>query len=128
MSKNKGLTDVEKLYLKRQRNWDGKGGFDISENDEMESRERYRQWKRKKNAEENEIINFKNPPPENCSRCMKNLIQSYLWASYGVPVCDDCRLEYEGDYKFITKTDAKQIYLLKDADLELRKPALREPS
>uniref|UniRef100_A0A0K0FNW1 DNA repair protein complementing XP-A cells (inferred by orthology to a human protein) n=1 Tax=Strongyloides venezuelensis TaxID=75913 RepID=A0A0K0FNW1_STRVS len=125
MGKNKGLTDVEKFYLKRQRNWDDAGGFDVSENNEMESREQSRRLKRKRNVEENEIINSKNPPPEHCNRCKKDLILSYLWTSYGVAICDDCKVEHEGDYKCITKTDAKQIYLLKDVDLELRKPPLR---
>uniref|UniRef100_A0A0N5A4W0 XPA_C domain-containing protein n=1 Tax=Parastrongyloides trichosuri TaxID=131310 RepID=A0A0N5A4W0_PARTI len=125
MNKRSDISDVEKYYLKRQKNYKGAGGFDVSENDELESREKYKRYKRRKVADESQRINSSTVPPDNCDRCKRELIESYLWLSYGEAICDRCREENEGDYKYITKTDAKQIYLLKDADLELRKPSLR---
>lgn len=63
-------------------------------------------------------------PPDNCADCRKPLLNSYLWDKFNHPVCDTCRDE-KGDHKLISRTDAKNQYLLKDCDLDFRKPVLR---
>lgn len=59
-----------------------------------------------------------------CEECHQDFLRSYLYRTFGVTVCDDCR-EPKGTHELITRTDAKTKYLLKDCDLDLRKPTLR---
>lgn len=59
-----------------------------------------------------------------CEECHMDFLRSYLYRNFGVDVCDDCRDPKE-THELITRTDAKTKYLLKDCDLDLRKPPLR---
>lgn len=59
-----------------------------------------------------------------CEECHNDFLRSYLYKNFSVNVCDDCR-EPKGVHELITRTDAKTKYLLKDCDLDLRKPPLR---
>lgn len=59
-----------------------------------------------------------------CDDCQKPFMDSYLSNSFDLCVCDSCR-DTEEKHKLISKTEAKQTYLLKDCDLDKREPPLR---
>lgn len=59
-----------------------------------------------------------------CEECGKEFMDSYLMNHFDLSTCDSCR-DADDKHKLITKTEAKQEYLLKDCDLEKREPALR---
>lgn len=54
-----------------------------------------------------------------CGECRKQFAESYLWCNFDLSVCDACR-DPNGRHSFITKTEAKQRFLLKDCDFEER--------
>ncbi|KAM9399153.1 LOW QUALITY PROTEIN: DNA repair protein complementing XP-A cells homolog [Salvelinus alpinus] len=49
---------------------------------------------------------------------------SYLSNGFRLAVCDNCR-DDEVKHKLISRTEAQQLYLLKDCDLDQREPVLR---
>ncbi|XP_063934050.1 DNA repair protein complementing XP-A cells homolog [Zophobas morio] len=56
-----------------------------------------------------------------CQNCQGSFGSSFLFNSFEVPVCNDCRKidkEQENYYSFITKTQAKEEYLLTENDLQ----------
>ncbi|XP_024115101.1 DNA repair protein complementing XP-A cells [Oryzias melastigma] len=59
-----------------------------------------------------------------CEDCQKPFMDSVLSNSFDLSVCDKCR-DAEGKHKLISRTEAKQRYLLKDCDLDQREPPLR---
>ncbi|XP_028661767.1 DNA repair protein complementing XP-A cells [Erpetoichthys calabaricus] len=59
-----------------------------------------------------------------CEECDKPFMESYLSNSFDVHVCDNCR-DTDGKHALITRTEAKQTYLLKDCDLDKREPVLK---
>lgn len=86
--------------------------------------------KEKKNLEEKVdvgITGFEedwNPEPIICKECDKEFLTSYLSTNFNYNACDGCRDE-EDKHSLITKTDAKNEYLLKDCDFDLREPPLK---
>ncbi|KAH0952188.1 hypothetical protein HN011_000263 [Eciton burchellii] len=93
---------------------DSGGGFLIEENDELE------QQMLKIRAEPDPIIGKFNE----CEECKQKFGNSYLLQTFDLAICDKCR-DKEGKHSLITKTEAKQEYLLKDCDLDKREPALK---
>ncbi|XP_076869646.1 DNA repair protein complementing XP-A cells [Brachyhypopomus gauderio] len=59
-----------------------------------------------------------------CEECSKPFMDSYLSKSFDLSVCDKCR-DNEVKHRLISRTEAKQLFLLKDCDLDRREPALR---
>ncbi|KAM4604360.1 DNA repair protein complementing XP-A cells [Polymixia lowei] len=59
-----------------------------------------------------------------CDDCSKPFMDSYLSNSFNLSVCDKCR-DNEEKHKLISRTEAKQRYLLKDCDLDRREPPLK---
>ncbi|XP_024255209.1 DNA repair protein complementing XP-A cells homolog [Oncorhynchus tshawytscha] len=59
-----------------------------------------------------------------CDDCNKSFMDSYLSNGFDLAVCDNCR-DYEVKHKLVSRTEAKQLYLLKDCDLDQREPVLR---
>uniref|UniRef100_UPI00398F464A DNA repair protein complementing XP-A cells n=1 Tax=Pristiophorus japonicus TaxID=55135 RepID=UPI00398F464A len=59
-----------------------------------------------------------------CEECGKEFMDSFLSSHFDLPVCDTCR-DNEEKHKLITRTDAKQEFLLKDCDLDMREPVLK---
>ncbi|XP_063075489.1 DNA repair protein complementing XP-A cells [Engraulis encrasicolus] len=59
-----------------------------------------------------------------CEECSKPFMDSYLSNSFDLAVCDNCR-DNDVKHKLITRTEAKNNYLLKDVDLDKREPPLR---
>eukprot|EP00039_Didymoeca_costata_P012970 m.190051 g.190051 ORF g.190051 m.190051 type:complete len:205 (-) comp15637_c2_seq7:81-695(-) len=58
------------------------------------------------------------PNKPNCEECKKDFDRSTLLKNFGVCVCNQCRdLHYELKYSYITKTEAKEEYLLKEHHL-----------
>uniref|UniRef100_A0A8D0GTT1 XPA, DNA damage recognition and repair factor n=1 Tax=Sphenodon punctatus TaxID=8508 RepID=A0A8D0GTT1_SPHPU len=59
-----------------------------------------------------------------CDECGKEFMDSYLMHHFDLATCDNCR-DVEEKHKLITRTEAKQDYLLKDCDLDKREPVLK---
>ncbi|CAG5928868.1 DNA repair protein complementing XP-A cells [Menidia menidia] len=59
-----------------------------------------------------------------CDECQKPFMDSFLSNSFDLSVCDKCR-DNEEKHKLITRTEAKNQYLLKDCDFDKREPPLR---
>lgn len=59
-----------------------------------------------------------------CLDCGRALAHSYLLDAFDHPVCDDCR-DDEDAHALLTRTEAKERYLLRDCDLDAREPPLR---
>jgi len=59
-----------------------------------------------------------------CIECKKDFSESFLYKNFDYHVCDACR-DTEEKHGYITRTDAKNDYLLKDVDLDKREPLLR---
>ncbi|XP_063313371.1 DNA repair protein complementing XP-A cells [Pelobates fuscus] len=60
----------------------------------------------------------------NCEECAKEFMDSYLSNNFDLSVCDNCR-DSEEKHKLVTRTEAKQEYLLKDCDIDKREPVLK---
>ncbi|ROT67242.1 putative DNA repair protein [Penaeus vannamei] len=59
-----------------------------------------------------------------CLECDHPFNNSFLFHNFDHRVCDQCR-DNDDKHALITKTDAKNEYLLKDVDLEKREPPLK---
>lgn len=79
-------------------------------------------------GEQGEIVKDLGPilPPDCpvCEECQQEFSDSSLFQSFDHPVCDGCR-DNEDKHSLITRTDAKNEYLLKDCDLDKREPPLK---
>ncbi|KPM03447.1 alpha-1D adrenergic receptor-like [Sarcoptes scabiei] len=68
---------------------------------------------------------IKNDTKENvCDECEDNFSNSFLLSNFGEKICDFCK-DLKTKHCLITKTEAKQEYLLSDVDLSKREPPLR---
>jgi len=88
---------------------DSGGGFFIEEEEESEANVRL--------TEE--------PPPvlppdqPTCEECKKDFAESYLFKMFNYAVCDECKdMGKDGKHELITKTEAKNQFLLRDTDFE----------
>nr|CAH0100869.1 unnamed protein product [Daphnia galeata] len=106
------------IRVQNSRLIDSGGGFLIDEKDLEEEQSR-------------EIVITEIPAPiilpdrPHCDECEQPLHDSLLYRSFSFPVCDTCKDANDDKYSLITRTDARQEYLLKDCDLDLREPILR---
>nr|VZI47586.1 unnamed protein product [Spirometra erinaceieuropaei] len=67
------------------------------------------------------------PPDESqsvCDECGRSFAESFLLNNFDCEVCDACR-DVHGIHSLITRTSAKERYLLNDVDLDVRTPVLR---
>ncbi|GMT28304.1 hypothetical protein PFISCL1PPCAC_19601 [Pristionchus fissidentatus] len=112
------IPDVERLYRENQPSFARAGGFVAETNEEVEKRKRIVDRRKK------ELAAIPRPDVDDCEKCGKMLLDSWLWTSFALPVCDECK-DPEGEHKLISRTQVKDEYLLKDDDLDLRKPPLR---
>ncbi|XP_071964379.1 DNA repair protein complementing XP-A cells-like [Antedon mediterranea] len=62
--------------------------------------------------------------PYSCIDCQQGFRDSYLVKHFDQHICDDCRNK-DDRHELITKTDARNHYLLKDVDLDKREPILK---
>ena len=62
-----------------------------------------------------------------CLECSLELIgDDYLFRKFDLDVCDKCKdTKKDGKHELIAKTDAKNTFLLKDADFDRREPTLK---
>ncbi|XP_019866376.1 DNA repair protein complementing XP-A cells homolog [Aethina tumida] len=58
-----------------------------------------------------------------CKKCEKPFATSWLFENFDYKCCDECKDPEE--HKLITKTEAKDTYLLKDCDFDKREPPLK---
>eukprot|EP00048_Salpingoeca_helianthica_P024960 m.36664 g.36664 ORF g.36664 m.36664 type:complete len:263 (+) comp9709_c0_seq1:100-888(+) len=71
------------------------------------------------------------PPPRGginneCTECHEEFYEALLLKQFGIYVCDNCRRKNEdGKFSLVTKTEAKDEYLLNDADLDTQYGGLR---
>uniref|UniRef100_A0A1I7YTL7 XPA_C domain-containing protein n=1 Tax=Steinernema glaseri TaxID=37863 RepID=A0A1I7YTL7_9BILA len=96
------------------------GGFDADDDADQETRDRISEAKQRKF---DRSIPYQ-AAPDDCIECQKPLLMSFLWDSFGHPVCDACR-DDQGAHRLVARTEAKRQLLLKDEDFDLRKPVLR---
>ncbi|KAM6991313.1 DNA repair protein complementing XP-A cells isoform 3-T3 [Passerculus sandwichensis] len=96
------------------------GGFFLEEEEESEQKE-----------ERGAVEKIVHPPAPVlefdyliCGDCGKEFMDSYLMQHFDWATCDNCR-DVEDKHKLITRTEAKEEYLLKDCDLDKREPVLR---
>lgn len=61
---------------------------------------------------------------EKCEECSEQFIESYLFKNFDFSVCDKCR-DPDEKHSLITRTEAKNEYLLKDCDFDRREPPLK---
>ncbi|CAD1476715.1 unnamed protein product, partial [Heterotrigona itama] len=107
-------TKSASFKVQGQRVIDSGGGFLIEESDELEE----------------EMLKITSDPAPilidfpYCDECKKEFKDSYLLQTFNMSVCDNCR-DPKGKHSLITKTEAKQEYLLKDCDLDKREPPLK---
>ncbi|XP_034939189.1 DNA repair protein complementing XP-A cells homolog [Chelonus insularis] len=59
-----------------------------------------------------------------CEECKKEFKDSWLLQKFDYAVCDLCK-DPDDKHSLITKTEAKEEYLLKDVDLDKREPPLK---
>lgn len=59
-----------------------------------------------------------------CLECGKKFPDSFLLQNFDHPVCDNCR-DNEDKHALITRTEAKNEYLLKDCNFDRREPLLK---
>lgn len=113
---------VERLYRKNQECYAHAGGFLEDDDEQEERRERIAEARQKRLEAAASTAGL--VAPDECSLCKKPLLDSFLWDKFNYPVCDLCR-DDKGAHKLIARTEAKAKYMLKDCDLDLRKPVLR---
>lgn len=102
------------IKVQGQRVIDSGGGFLIEENDDLEE-----QMLKIRTEPEPVIGKF-----NECNECQQKFGDSYLLRTFDLTVCDGCR-DKEEKHSLITKTEAKQEYLLKDCDFDKREPILK---
>ncbi|XP_015601065.1 DNA repair protein complementing XP-A cells homolog isoform X2 [Cephus cinctus] len=111
---NGDSTKGRQLKVHGQRVIDSGGGFLIEEDDELEQ----------------QMLNIATVPAPIisefpiCEDCQKEFKDSYLLQTFDLAVCDLCR-DSQDKHSLITKTEAKQEYLLKDCDFDKREPPLK---
>ena len=59
-----------------------------------------------------------------CEDCGRQFMESYLYDHFGAIICDRCRDSAE-KHRLISRTEAKDRYLLKDHDFDKREPVLK---
>ncbi|XP_071794392.1 DNA repair protein complementing XP-A cells homolog isoform X1 [Asterias amurensis] len=59
-----------------------------------------------------------------CVECNKGFQDSFIYRTFDYQVCDECK-DNEDKHSLIAKTEAKQLYLLKDVDFDRREPILK---
>ncbi|XP_011500076.1 PREDICTED: DNA repair protein complementing XP-A cells homolog [Ceratosolen solmsi marchali] len=101
------------IKVQGQKVIDSGAGFLIEENDDLEA-----------------AMCSINPPapiisklPE-CQECKKEFKDSFLLQKFDYLACDNCR-DNDDKHSLITRTEAKQEYLLKDCDIDKREPPLK---
>nr|SVE89661.1 EOG090X0KP6 [Daphnia sinensis] len=110
------------IRIKNSRLIDSGGGFLINEKELEEEQQR---------EVFDPIVITQDPAPiilpdrPHCDECEQPLHDSLLYRSFSHPVCDPCKDAHDEKYSLITRTDARQEYLLKDCDLDLCEPILR---
>ncbi|XP_037072923.1 DNA repair protein complementing XP-A cells homolog [Pollicipes pollicipes] len=60
-----------------------------------------------------------------CDECDAAVASSFLVDSFDCAVCDACHKEHAEKYALVTRTEAKNEYILRDSDLDEREPLLR---
>jgi DNA-repair protein complementing XP-A cells len=61
-----------------------------------------------------------------CTECKEEFYEALLLKQFGIFVCDNCRRKNEdGKYSLVTKSEAKEEYLLNDVDLDTQYGGLR---
>ncbi|XP_062502668.1 DNA repair protein complementing XP-A cells-like [Corticium candelabrum] len=102
----------------KQQAIDSGAGFLVDPDEEEEENNRVRQVETTA-----PILGAIDPECQNCGTAFQD---SFLLLKFNELVCDGCRDNDPDDkYALITKTDAKQKYLLKDCDLDKRNPPLQ---
>ncbi|KRY09077.1 DNA repair protein complementing XP-A cells -like protein, partial [Trichinella patagoniensis] len=112
------LVSVACIICASQPSYSNAGGFFIESDEQKFESSSSRSSKRLPDFSSDSITETK------CVECSKEFDESYLHSTFNYPVCDQCK-ELKGKHSLITRTKAKELYLLKDCDFDLRAPPLR---
>ncbi|KRX15878.1 DNA repair protein complementing XP-A cells -like protein [Trichinella nelsoni] len=112
------LVSVSCIICASQPSYSNAGGFFIESDEQKFESSSSRSSKRLPDFSTDSITETK------CVECSKEFDESYLHSTFNYPVCDQCK-ELKGKHSLITRTKAKELYLLKDCDFDLRAPPLR---
>lgn len=109
------LVENKTICVRGNKFIDSGGGFLIEEEGQSDE-------KKRKIVDMPEPL--KDPDRPNCLECDEKFGASFLLQHFDHAVCDKCRDDQE-KHSLITRTDAKNEYLLKDCDLDKREPILK---
>jgi len=106
----RSVTGEKLKKVKDKKLVDGGGGFFIEEDSDEEETP-------------SKMVETPAPimPPDqpNCRVCKQDFSDSWLFQSFELDVCDKCRdTEKDGEHELITKTEAKNCFVMKDSDFE----------
>lgn len=100
---------------------DTAGGFLIDEKDIEEHEEEVAAKIQKLNEEQGEEVPL---TYFQCVECEEEFVESYLQKYFELSCCDKCK-NLDETHELITKTAAREEYLLKDCDFDRREPPLK---
>lgn len=100
---------------------DTAGGFLIDEKDIVEHEEERAAKIQKLNEEQSEEVPL---TFFTCNECNEKFCDSYLQKNFEYSCCDKCK-NLDETHELITKTTARDNYLLKDCDFDRREPPLK---
>eukprot|EP00053_Salpingoeca_punica_P015932 m.148337 g.148337 ORF g.148337 m.148337 type:complete len:393 (-) comp16834_c3_seq27:3099-4277(-) len=107
---------------KRRGLWSDMGAGFLLESSDSEEEEAERSRTRRKEPtyeEPPQQVLLAYPQNDTCEDCGKGFCNSLLLRQFALRVCDACRVQGKADkYALVTKTEARDEYLLKDMDLE----------
>jgi DNA-repair protein complementing XP-A cells len=99
---------------------DTAGGFLLDERDQEEDDGQRAEKISKANEEQAEEVPL---VYQVCVECQEEFADSHLYKSFGFSCCDKCKTEENS--QLITKTTARDEFLLKDCDFDRREPPLK---
>lgn len=100
---------------------DTAGGFLIDEKDIEEHEEERAAKMQKLNEEQGEEVPL---TYYKCNECDEQFAESYLQKNFEYNCCDKCK-DLDEAHELITKTNARDEFLLKDCDFDRREPPLK---
>lgn len=107
--------------LKVSDNQDTGGGFFVDSDNKASSSSTYLD---RNHFEEDKRPILPDTRDRTCSECNDNYSNSFLLSTFGEEICDQCK-DLKGKHCLMTRTEAKNEYLLTDVDLDRREPPLR---
>lgn len=107
--------------LKVSNNQDTGGGFFVDTDSKASTSSG---WSANRSDDQHPLPILPDTRERTCSECNDNYSNSFLLSTFGEEICDQCK-DLKGKHCLVTRTEAKNEYLLTDVDLDRREPPLR---